>query len=262
MPGWSTAPSQRGTAAPGAGHARTPVDLATLRPAAAFAPARRELAPADLEFMLDCVADGLIVVDGRAHVLHANRPARELLGQVRDGARGCGALVFRDHATQRAFERALVGGGGAQAGVAPPVAANDDLADDPADDDTHAGPLTRRQFLVRDAGGRVVARAAVEPLQRRQLDGAPASAHLVSLHRQPASESVSAESLATLYGLTQSEARVAAASLAAHSVDDLAQRLGLSRNTVKTHLKRVFRKCEVSSFAQLAALVATGPRRR
>ena len=46
------------------------------------------------------------------------------------------------------------------------------------------------------------------------------------------------------------------------SLSEIARRTSLSRNTVKTHLKRVFRKCEVSSFAQLAALVATGPRRR
>jgi DNA-binding CsgD family transcriptional regulator len=45
-------------------------------------------------------------------------------------------------------------------------------------------------------------------------------------------------------------------------VPELAERLELSRNTVKTHLRRVFRKCEVSSLAQLAALVATGPRLR
>ena len=43
------------------------------------------------------------------------------------------------------------------------------------------------------------------------------------------------------------------------SLAELADRLSLSRNTVKTHLRQVFRKCEVGTFAQLTALIATGP---
>ena len=204
------------------------------RPSATPAIARTEL-----ELLLDCVSDGMIVVDQHARLLHANRPARELLGRVRDAARAGGALAFKDGPTQQAFERAL-----GRCGTR-------------WDDE----PGTLRQFLVRDASGATVARASVEPLPRGR-PGTGFASHLVALHRQPEASAVSTDALRAHYGLTAAEARVATAALDAHSVDDLARRVGLSRNTVKTHLKSVFRKCEVASFAQLAALVATGPRIR
>lgn len=204
------------------------------RPSATPAIARTEL-----ELLLDCVSDGMIVVDQHARLLHANRPARELLGRVRDAARAGGALAFKDGPTQQAFERAL-----GRCGTR-------------WDDE----PGTLRQFLVRDASGATVARASVEPLPRGR-PGTGFASHLVALHRQPEASAVSTDALRAHYGLTAAEARIATAALDAHSVDHLAQRVGLSRNTVKTHLKNVFRKCEVASFAQLAALVATGPRQR
>jgi len=210
------------------------------RPVSALAPAPPPVAQPELEFVLDRITDGMIVIDQRARVLHANRPARELLDRVRDANCASGELSFTHRHTQFAFERAL-----AQSGP--------ELRDDAT------VPL---QFLVRDSAGSTVARASVEPLQRRRSGQAIVSTHLVSLHRQPDVAEVSAGSLSALYGLTTSEARVAAAAIAARSIDDLASRLELSRNTVKTHLKSVFRKCEVCSFAQLAALVATGPRLR
>ena len=209
-------------------------------PALAPVPALPPVARPELEFVLDRITDGMIVIDHRARVLHANRPARELLDRVRDATSASGELSFTHRLTQFAFERAL-----AQSG--PRDCEDADVS---------------RQFLVRDSTGSTVARASVEPLQRRRSGQAIVSTHLVSLHRQPEVAEVSAGSLSALYGLTTSEARVAAAAIAARSIDDLASRLELSRNTVKTHLKSVFRKCEVCSFAQLAALVATGPRLR
>lgn len=198
------------------------------------------VAQPELEFVLDRISDGMIVIDQQARVLHANRPARELLDRVREATSASGELSFTHRHTQFAFERALAQSGPERC------------------DESGAA----RQFLVRDPAGAIVARASVEPLQRRRSDQAVVSAHLVSLHGQPGTAAVSVDSLSALYGLTAAEARVAAGALAARSILDLARRLALSPNTVKTHLKGVFRKCEVSSFAQLAALVATGPRTR
>ena len=99
-----------------------------------------------------------------------------------------------------------------------------------------------RQFLVRDSSGSTVARASLEPLQRRRSGQAIVSTHLVSLHRQPDEAEISSEALSALYGLTSSEARVAAAAIAAHSINDLAARLCLSRNTVKTQVSSLYRK--------------------
>ncbi len=205
------------------------------------APPRREAAPllAQLERVLDRLAEGTVVIDGAAQLLHANRRARELLALVRDMREPSGLLSFADARTQRTFQQAL--------------------GRDAADED---GPAAARGFLVRDRHGATVARAWLEPLQRRgNGDDAPAR-FLVTLHHLPKDAQVAAETLESLYGLTPCEARVAAHVVAAASVQELSEQLGLSRNTVKTHLRRAFRKCEVGSLAQLAALVATGPRLR
>ncbi len=192
-----------------------------------------------LETVLDRLSEGTIVIDAVGRVLHANRRARELLVAVREGGVPSGRLVFRNPRTQRAFEQTLQG---------------------PADEDGRS-PKSRG-FLVRDAGGTTLARAWVEPLHRRSAESDAPSRFLVSLHQLPQHTRVSTDTLRALYGLTPSEARVAAHVVAAGSVDELSTQLDLSRNTVKTHLRRTFRKCEVKSLAQLTALIATGPRMR
>lgn len=205
------------------------------------APPRREAAAllAQLEMVLDRLSEGTVVIDSAAQLLHANRRARELLALVRDMREPSGLLSFADPRTQWAFQQALCRDG-----------ADEDDAE------------SARGFLVRDRHGATVARAWLEPLQRRCADPDAPARYLVALHRPPRHVQVAPESMQRLYGLTPCEARVAAHVVAAASVQELAAQLDLSRNTVKTHLRRVFRKCEVSSLAQLTALVATGPRRR
>ena len=194
-----------------------------------------------LDIVLDRLADGMIIVDDRAQVLHANRPARELLDRVSARSAGSGELSFAHARTQRAFLRALT----------------DCTA--PAGDDDDPVP---HEFLVLDARCVTVARASVEPLRRRSVSDRAADTHLVSLHPQPEEAQVSTATLRALYGLTPCEARVAVQVMTVRSPNEIATRLGLSRNTVKSHMKSIFRKCEINSLAQLAALVATGPRGR
>jgi DNA-binding CsgD family transcriptional regulator len=192
-----------------------------------------------LETVLDRLTDGTVVIDAAGRVLHANRRAREVLALARDVAVPSGRLSFRNSRTQRAFEQTLA---------------------IPSDEDA-SGPRSRG-FLVRDGAGVTIARAWVEPLQRRARGDDSPSRFLVSLHQLPQHTRVSTDTLQALYGLTPSEARVAAHVVAAGSVDELSSQLDLSRNTVKSHLRRTFRKCEVRSLAQLTALIATGPRMR
>jgi hypothetical protein len=71
---------------------------------------------------------------------------------------------------------------------------------------------------------------------------------------------VSAELLASLYGLTHMESQLAAALYIVPKLDAAAARCGIALNTAKTHLKRVFSKCAVGSKAELLRLLALGPR--
>jgi DNA-binding CsgD family transcriptional regulator len=59
------------------------------------------------------------------------------------------------------------------------------------------------------------------------------------------------------YGLTQAEARVALASSSGKTMFETAQLLGLSPNTMKTYLRRVFAKTATGRQAELARLMAS-----
>jgi DNA-binding CsgD family transcriptional regulator len=65
--------------------------------------------------------------------------------------------------------------------------------------------------------------------------------------------------LRQLYGLTKAQAEVARSLYAGRSVEDTALALNLSLNTIRTHLKPIFTKCDVSSQAELLHMLALGP---
>lgn len=66
--------------------------------------------------------------------------------------------------------------------------------------------------------------------------------------------------LRELYSLTAAEARLTNALFAGHSLKQAVDSLGISFNTGKTTLKRVFSKCEVRTQAELLHLLSLGPR--
>jgi DNA-binding CsgD family transcriptional regulator len=70
---------------------------------------------------------------------------------------------------------------------------------------------------------------------------------------------ISVDVLVQLYGLTPAQADVARSLFAGQSVEETAAALGLSLNTVRTHLKSIFTRCSVQSQRELLHLLATGP---
>lgn len=66
----------------------------------------------------------------------------------------------------------------------------------------------------------------------------------------------SAELLAVVFGLTQAEVRVCQALAGSLTTSEIAAALGVSANTVKTHLKQIFRKVGTSSKAKLLQVLA------
>lgn len=65
--------------------------------------------------------------------------------------------------------------------------------------------------------------------------------------------------LRELYGLTPAEAQAAAGVFDGHTPLEIAERLQVSINTIRSHVKRVFQKCEVRSQVQLVRLLGAGP---
>ena len=65
--------------------------------------------------------------------------------------------------------------------------------------------------------------------------------------------------LRQVYDLTRAQTDVAASLYGGLSVEQTAGALGLSLNTVRSHLKKIFAKCGVASQAELMQMLALGP---
>lgn len=83
---------------------------------------------------------------------------------------------------------------------------------------------------------------------------------LVFVYAAVTDRRISPELVEQLYGLSRAQARVVAKLYECLTVDATASALGLSANTVRTHLKRTFDRCQVHSQAELMQLLAMGPR--
>lgn len=85
---------------------------------------------------------------------------------------------------------------------------------------------------------------------------------IVFIYDLEAATSVPIESsLVKVFGLTLSEARAALESLKGGSVENMATRLGVSMNTLKTQLKEVYQKCGVRQRVDLLKLLLSLARR-
>jgi DNA-binding CsgD family transcriptional regulator len=95
-----------------------------------------------------------------------------------------------------------------------------------------------------------------------QPTGEGASVKFVALIYAPDEQrEISLDVLVQLYGLTRAQADVARKLYAGYSVEETADALDLSLNTVRSHLKQIFSKCEVQSQAELLHTLAVGPHR-
>jgi DNA-binding CsgD family transcriptional regulator/PAS domain-containing protein len=101
--------------------------------------------------------------------------------------------------------------------------------------------------------------ATILPLtqgQRRNVCGAFAAAVAVFVQDPVAAPPFPGEAFAKLYGLTGSELRTLLAVAPGLSVHEAAEVLGISENTAKTHLKRIYAKTAVSKQTELMQLFA------
>lgn len=100
-----------------------------------------------------------------------------------------------------------------------------------------------------------VCRVVVASADPRVMNGVR---YVVLLYAQE-SRGVSADVLTELYGLTRAQSDVARKLYDGCTVEETAAQLRLSLNTVRSHLKQIFSRCEVQSQAELQHLLATGP---
>jgi DNA-binding CsgD family transcriptional regulator len=182
-------------------------------------------------FILDKLDRGVVLLDGAGSVVDANTLGLHGLGCSPGMSVRNGRLTFADPAIDERFLGWL------------------------DRDHRDGGPDLAITVRSKEASPcRVVVSAAGVSGAGREVS------FLVVIYCPDAAREIDCDVLMRLYGLTRAQADVARALYAGHTVDQTATRLALSRNTVRTHLKQIFSKCEVRSQAELRHVLARGPR--
>jgi len=183
--------------------------------------------------VLDRVDRGIILIDDRGGVLDVNLPASRVLNGGEGIAVRNGRLTFSVAAFDERFVRLLAQQRSGAASAPRSIAA---------------------RFKRPGAQSCLVVVSPVPPNTDERNVALVAFIYAPDERRE-----ISAEVLRELYGLTRAEAEVARGLFTGRNVEQTAEALQLSLNTVRTHLKHIFTKCEVQSQAELMHLLAQGP---
>ncbi|MBV8169295.1 MAG: hypothetical protein JO021_21050 [Alphaproteobacteria bacterium] len=166
------------------------------------------------------LALGVIVVDDTGRVLFANAPAERLL---------------------RAGDALSMGRGGLQAATGDATRALARLIRHAARRHGDGGLRSGGEVVLRRRTGHPLV-ALVCPMQSAVLAVLEQPAAIVFVSDPDATRVPPARLLAALWGLTPSEAQLTLALVGGVRVADYAEQHGVTLNTAKTHLKRVFNK--------------------
>ena len=192
-----------------------------------------------LEHVLDRLPMGVLLIDGRGTVLMSNRAATTILRQ-QDGL-----SVSDDGQLQL---------------TSPTAGELKQLIDRATGIKAGAGRRVGGAVMLERPSGSSPYSALVTPLGDVH-DGIDPDRHAAALFvSDPSCRLETAEELLRrLYGLTRSEARIAAILMQGRSVEDAAGDLEVSTNTIRTHLKRVFSKTGTLRQGDLISLLLSGP---
>lgn len=188
---------------------------------------------------LDCMAFGVVIVDAGGRVLFHNERTRELLEQAD------GLLLRRDglsaaNPSEAATLRRL---------VAEACATGTGEA-------LHAGGALE---ITRPSGRRPLS-LLVAPFRPREFALATERPAAVVFIGDPERKLEGiGDILRRLHGLTPAEAAVATLLVEGRRIEDLAELLGISLLTARTHVKRILAKVDVRSQAELIRVLLSGP---
>jgi DNA-binding CsgD family transcriptional regulator/PAS domain-containing protein len=197
----------------------------------------RSLAADTLERMLDSLQLGVVAIDARHRVRHANHVAAEMLAKggplsIRDGKvvvprSPTSTMVLHEAISRAARDEATMAGNGA--GI--PLRFADGR---PAIG--HVLPL-RRPTVRQEAGAEAVAAIFI---------ATPTDLHLAPL-----------DALVKLYGLTEGEGRVLSLIATGQNRRQTAASLAIADSTVKSHLDHIFAKTGTSTQPELVRLLTS-----
>jgi len=185
---------------------------------------------------VDGVAAGVVLVRADGQIVYANASARALLGEKNVLREADGVLKVFDPIAQKAFDDAFA------------AAAGGDIA------------LGRRgiaiPLLSRDGERYVGHVLSLTSGIRRQAARGYAAVAAVFVHKAVLQRPTLIEAVAAHFELTPAELRVLFAIVEVGGVSQVAAVLGISEDTVKTHLRHVFAKTDTNRQADLVKLIA------
>jgi DNA-binding CsgD family transcriptional regulator len=181
--------------------------------------------------LLDRLSTALVLMDGSGRPVFANKAA-ERLAESGDIELRCDGLAAGTDAATRSLREAIA------AVSAEAVAESRNVC---------LGRTTSRLPLL----------ATVLPFAEFEiaLPGCAAPRAAVFISEPERADAVDRRAVSQLFGLTPRETDVAVLLAEGMSLDGIAERLGLGRGTVGSHLKRAFDKTDTHSQAALTALV-------
>jgi DNA-binding CsgD family transcriptional regulator len=174
-----------------------------------------------------------VILDRSGYALYVNSTAATLLKRANGIALNFGRFLFSDLAVQSEFEtavRSMLQTNGSRTESA-------DRIDIPIKKSSESVPYELSVIAVR------------RPSDRALLP--EGTGCLVLISDPTAKQSIAPQRLTRLYGLTSAEAKICEALLAVGSVNDAAEHLHITPNTVRSHLKSVYAKVGVANQAQL-----------
>ena len=192
--------------------------------------------------VLERLEQGVVLVDAESEVLFANRSADELLHADR-GLRAQGGKLKPEMPADTVALQALIAGcgsSGAAAGSGGSLVLSRGL---------ERTPLSLSVMPVRDA---------VAPMHRR------CAAAIVFVTDPDRTAAPARDHVRDLFGLTQAEAALAVELIEGDGLQAIATRLGVTRETARTHLRHIFDKTGIRSQAELVRVIvaSTGGLRR
>ncbi len=189
---------------------------------------------------IDRLTTGVVILDGEGKILHANRAARELA------------------ATNDGLTLTRLGPAGARSGDTSSLRKRISEACS-SEGSIWCNSPCRAIRLERPSGRRSLEVLAV-PLRRAASPIGHRAGKVALFITDPELEATPPNGwLRQLYGLTRAEARIAVSLANGLSLTETADRLSVTRNTVRTHLQRAMSKTDTRRQGELIGLVLGGP---
>lgn len=186
---------------------------------------------------LDLFAAGVVLLDGRGRVLHANRAARDMGAEGAIMSLRADRIEAADPSSATALRRAIT----------------------ETIDVAREGKATVSGIVLHDIQAGTIAPATLCALPRAENTAEDQPRAALFLPPPTGEKRISEPLLMQLFELTPSEARVAAALAGGARPADLAEGLGVSPTTIAFHMRNLFQKTGTNRQADLVALIIAGP---